>query len=62
MAETGTCESCGRDDEVLTLVQRIYVTPEAWDTEEKVEVVDEPERWCFVCQTHYPHRPVDAGS
>ena len=36
-------------------MHRVYVTPEAWDTEEKVEVVDEVERWCFPCRTHYPH-------
>jgi hypothetical protein len=58
MAETGTCESCGRDDEQLTRVRRVYVTPEAWDSEEKIEVVDDPESWCFVCLTHYPHQPM----
>ena len=31
-AMTGTCESCGRDDDDLVLVRRLYVTPEAWDT------------------------------
>jgi hypothetical protein len=37
-------------------VRRVYVTPEAWDTEGKAEVVDEVERWCFPCRTHYPHQ------
>ena len=36
-------------------VHRVYVTPEAWDTEAKVEVLDEVERWCFPCRTSYPH-------
>jgi len=55
----GTCESCGRDGEELTRVKRVYVTPAAWDAEEKVEVVDEPEAWCSVCVTHYPHQPLE---
>jgi hypothetical protein len=52
---TGTCQSCGRDDEEIVLVRRLYVTPEAWDTPGKVEVAGE-EWWCFVCRTHYPHQ------
>ena len=36
-------------------MHRVYVTPEAWDTPAKTEVVDEVEHWCFVCRTHYPH-------
>jgi hypothetical protein len=52
---TGTCESCGRDDEAIVLVTRLYVTPESWDTAGRVEVGDD-EWWCFVCRTHYPHR------
>ena len=39
-------------------VHRAYVTPEAWDTEEKVEVSDDVERWCYPCRTHYPHAEV----
>jgi len=52
---SGRCDSCGRDDEEVVAVHRVYVTPESWDTEGKTEVVDEVERWCFVCRTHYPH-------
>jgi hypothetical protein len=37
-------------------VQRLYVTPEDWDREERVEVVDELEQWCWPCRTHYPHQ------
>lgn len=40
-------------------MHRVYVTPERWDQEEKVEVVDEIETWCIVCLTHYPHQPVE---
>ena len=53
-----TCESCGRDEDDLVEVHRVYVTPETWDQPGKADVVDETERWCFVCRTHYPHQDV----
>jgi hypothetical protein len=56
----GLCESCGRDDEDVLLVRRLYITPEAWDTPGKVEEGGE-ERWCFVCRTHYPHDQLEPG-
>jgi hypothetical protein len=40
-------------------LHRIYLTPEAWDQEEKVEVLDDVERWCFPCRTSYPHQLLD---
>jgi hypothetical protein len=40
-------------------VHRVYVTPAAWDTEERVDVLDEVERWCFPCRSQYPHQPLD---
>jgi hypothetical protein len=52
----GTCESCGREEDDLIEVHRVYVTPEDWDREGKIEVMDELERWCFVCRSHYPHQ------
>lgn len=59
MAEltTGTCESCGADGEELAAVHRVYVTPQAWDQEGSERRLDEVERWCLVCLTHYPHEP-----
>lgn len=39
-------------------MHRVYVTPETWDTEGKVDVMDEVEQWCFVCRSHYPHQEV----
>jgi hypothetical protein len=39
----------------VVALHRAYVTPAAWDQEEKVEVLDEVERWCFPCRTSYPH-------
>jgi hypothetical protein len=51
------CDSCGRTGEHVDAVHRVYVTPEQWDQEGKVEVVDETEAWCIVCQSHYPHQP-----
>jgi hypothetical protein len=56
-AATGTCDSCGRDDEELSSVRRRYVTPESWDTPGTDVVVDDVERWCVPCMTHYPHLP-----
>jgi hypothetical protein len=52
------CESCGRTGEHLTVVRRIWVTPEAWDTEGRVEPGD-LESWCATCIAHYPHQEVD---
>jgi hypothetical protein len=56
------CDSCGRTDDPVTRVRRVYVTPEMWDQEGKVEVVEEIESWCVVCQTHYPHPPLDPAA
>ena len=50
------CDSCGDDGVEVAPVHRMYVTPEAWDTEEKIEVLDDVERWCFPCRTSYPHQ------
>jgi hypothetical protein len=58
---SGRCDSCGRDEDDLVAVHRVYVTPESWDAEGKVDVVDEVERWCFVCRTHYPHQEIASG-
>ena len=43
-------------------MRRVYVTPETWDTEGKVEVMDDIESWCFSCRTHYPHQEVDEST
>jgi hypothetical protein len=60
---TGTCESCGGEEHDLVEVQRLWVTPDAWDSEGKTEEAPGTERWCFPCRTHYPHRVpgVDGG-
>jgi hypothetical protein len=55
---SGTCDSCGREDEDVATVHRVYLTPEAWDTEEKIEVQPGTEVWCFSCRSHYPHEVV----
>ena len=59
MAETGACDSCGRDADDLEQVHRVYVVPESWDTPASATVEPDVERWCFVCRTHYPHQPLD---
>lgn len=59
--ERGSCDSCGEVDcDDLLALHRLYVTPEAWDTEESVTKVDEVERWCAACRANYPHLPVGA--
>jgi hypothetical protein len=59
VATPGTCESCGRPGVDVEAVRRVYVTPEAWDREGRVEVMAEVERWCFPCRTHYPHQQAE---
>ncbi len=48
------CESCGDEGVELTLLRRLYITPETWDQAGRVEPGD-LEWWCDVCRTHYPH-------
>ena len=57
--ESGSCDSCGEVgcDDLLAL-HRLYVTPEAWDTEGSVTKVEDIERWCAACRANYPHVPV----
>ena len=50
-----------RIDDLFT-VHRQYVTPPAWDTPEREVTLDEVERWCYACLTHYPHVLVDPAS
>ena len=56
-----TCAACGAPSDALVAVHRVYVTPAAWDTEERVDVVDEIERWCFPCRSLYPHQEIEAS-
>jgi hypothetical protein len=55
--DTVACESCGAPANDLAPVHRVYVTPADWDTEERVDVLDGVERWCFPCRSQYPHQP-----
>lgn len=54
----GRCESCGDVDVEVERVRRVYLTPESWDTQQRVEPAG-LEMWCFVCRTHYPHAEPD---
>ena len=54
-AAAAACDSCGAEGEVLTSVRRTYVTPESWDTPASARTLDDVERWCFACRSHYPH-------
>ena len=56
MDDLGPCHSCGDDHVAVVALRRIYLTPESWDQEEKVEVQSDVELWCFPCRTSYPHQ------
>jgi hypothetical protein len=58
----GRCDSCGRDEEVVERVHRVYLTLADWDRDEKVDVLEEVECWCAVCREHYPHQPLETGA
>jgi hypothetical protein len=49
------CGNCGREDDELIVVHRLYVVPESWDTPGSTTRVDEAEEWCFSCRSQYPH-------
>jgi hypothetical protein len=60
-----TCDSCGAPADDIAPVHRVYVTPGAWDltsqdeaAADRVDVLDEVERWCFPCRSQYPHQPL----
>jgi hypothetical protein len=62
-ATNDRCENCGsaaRDARDVVAVHRVYVTPAAWDTEEKVDVQDDVEQWCSACRSVYPHQELPA--
>ncbi len=59
MTEPASCSSCGTDATALVAVRRVYITPESWDQERSVTVVDDIEHWCDACVLHYPHQAVD---
>lgn len=58
-----TCESCGRPDDDLETVRRVYLTPTGatapGDDDAEPTLDDHDERWCASCRSTYPHQPVD---
>jgi hypothetical protein len=60
-----TCDSCGAPADDIAAVHRVYVTPGGWDlssaeesNDDKVDVLDDVEHWCFPCRSQYPHQPL----
>lgn len=53
------CDSCGRDDEEVEAVRRVYVTPDAAGGPPGFLEADHDERWCAACRATYPHRAAD---
>lgn len=45
---------CGRDDDELEEVHRVYLLPEP-------QRLDDVEWWCASCRTQYPHEEVGKG-
>ncbi len=58
MNGVGRCDSCGDEDVEVVSLHRIYLTPAAWDQEEKIDVLEDIEQWCFPCRTSYPHQTI----
>lgn len=56
MTISGTCESCGVEDDHLSAVHRKYLATTDGIPE---RVLDEVERWCVACRTSYPHEPAE---
>ena len=62
VSETIRCDSCGRDEPAadVVAVHRVYVTPAVAGfedlTDERIDVVEELEHWCFPCRSSYPHQ------
>jgi hypothetical protein len=62
-----TCESCGRDEREVILVQRVYLLPEADPAQATPEALaasatptaGDIERWCASCCATFPHTVVD---
>ena len=49
------CASCGREDDDLAAVHRVYLYPEA-------STLAEVEWWCVSCRTQYPHEDAAADN
>ena len=56
-----TCTSCGDAGEALIEVHRIYLTWPEDGSPPAERVVDDPEQWCAVCRTQYPHEVRQPG-
>ena len=52
------CENCGFESDDLSMVRRMYVTPETWDAPGSQQVLDDTEMWCVSCVTQYPNARV----
>jgi hypothetical protein len=53
----GRCESCGRDEEDLVSVHRVYLRM-VDDGSHEVDEQADVEGWCVSCCANYPHVPV----
>src|ERR1700681_784280 len=51
------CESCGRDDDALETVRRVYLEADDAGNLGPARPVPGVERWCGACRALYPHEP-----
>jgi hypothetical protein len=51
------CESCGRDDDGLEPVRRVYLEADAAGNLAPTLTMPGVERWCPACRALYPHEP-----
>ena len=56
---SGTCDSCGRPDEDLAPVHRVYLETDDRGRLSGSRTLEETERWCLSCRAQYPNQPAD---
>jgi 5-methylcytosine-specific restriction endonuclease McrA len=56
---SGVCQSCGRPDEELVEVHRVYLETDDRGRMTGSRTLDEVEIWCLSCRAQYPNQPVE---
>ena len=51
------CESCGRDEDDLEGVRRVYLEADEAGNLAPARTMDGVERWCRTCRALYPNEP-----
>lgn len=56
---SGVCDSCGRPDDDLGQVRRVYLETDDRGRMTRSRVMAELERWCLSCRAQYPNQPAE---